>query len=194
MRPELEQISEGYREALAGRSAGWCQLHPQDDERRWGAQQVVEHVALALRSSARVVESRLERGRPTRQKSTLVQRIVRLVVLRIGRLPHGVPAPPFVRPGLLHWPAMNGQELAAALRAELEAVDALLDACEQRFREHPAAAHFLLGPLSAAEWRKFHAIHCRHHLKQLERIAAALGDDASAGAEEQAGAGVRAGL
>jgi hypothetical protein len=30
----------------------------------------------------------------------------------------------------------------------------------------------VLGPLSMQQWRKFHLIHGRHHLKQIARIRA----------------------
>lgn len=174
----FQDISGAYLARLAGRSTGWCQLHPREDERQWSAQQVVEHLVLALRSAGRVLESRLEKGRPTRTRPTLLQRILRFSMLRLGRIPRGAPAPPFVRPGLLHWPPMDGSALADLLRQELEGHDALLDRCAAQFGERAAGVHFLLGPLNAEEWRRFHTLHFRHHLEQMERIVAASGAQA----------------
>lgn len=175
MEKGFQEICEAYRARLAGRSAGWCQAHPGDDERQWSAQQLVEHLVLALSSAGRLLEARLQKRRPTRARATLLQRILRFNMLRRGRIPRGAPAPPFVRPGLLHWPAMDGCELAEALREEMESQDALLNRCAAQFGEGAAASHFLLGPLSAKEWRRFHTLHFRHHLEQMDRIAAAVG-------------------
>lgn len=197
MAPEFQSLCDDYREVLAGRTTGWCQLHPREDERHWNAQQVIEHLVLAMRSSARVVETRVERGRPTRRRGTLIQRVLRGMILRTQRLPRGAPAPPFARPGLLRWPPMNGEELSGILRQELEATDRLLETCRERFGERPAASHFLLGPLSAEQWRRFLTVHGRHHLEQLHRVEAAVGSGtlrSGPAAEEEAGTAARTGL
>jgi hypothetical protein len=40
--------------------------------------------------------------------------------------------------------------------------------------------HLILGPLTAAQWRKFHWIHGRHHVKQILRLREqARNEDAS---------------
>ena len=58
------------------------------------------------------------------------------------------------------------------------AMGALLAECESR---HGAATrvmdHPILGPLTARQWRKFHWVHGRHHVKQilkLRRVVSAL--------------------
>ena len=175
---QLQEICEAYRARLAGKRTGWCQLYPGQDERRWTTQQVVEHLVLTLRGTAQVLETRLEKGRPTRARTTLLQRARRLATLSLGWIPRGMPAPPFARPGLLHWPAMGGAELADLLRRELENLDGLLDRGAAQFGKQAAGSHFLLGPMSAKQWRRFHTVHCRHHLGQLERIATAVGPNA----------------
>jgi len=51
------------------------------------------------------------------------------------------------------------------------AMDAIIAQCEARFggRVH-VLDHPILGPLSAAQWRKLHVVHGQHHLKQLVRL------------------------
>jgi hypothetical protein len=180
MNPELQQVCEAFRAELVGRSRPWCQLHPREDDRQWSAQQVIEHLVLALRTSSRVLEARVRRGRPTRRRATLLERIFRFLILYRQRMPRGAAAPPFVRPGALCWPPMDGAELADLFRRELEAMDRLLVRCEDLFGRRSVATHFLLGPLRPDQWRRFHLIHCRHHLDQLHRIQREVGSGAAA--------------
>ncbi|MGB6134854.1 MAG: DinB family protein [Acidobacteriaceae bacterium] len=183
MDSELQAVCDAYRARLAGRPVEWCRLHPQADDRAWSPQEVVEHLVLALRSSAGVLQTRIEKGRPSQASATLVQRLRRTFVFTFRKLPRGAPAPPFVRPGLLHWQPMDGTALAEQFRREMDATDKVLATVRERFGSRRAASHFLLGPLSAGEWRRFHAIHCRHHLAQLQRIERAIGPAAPGGHE-----------
>lgn len=187
----FEDVCDSWHAELASRSTAWCQLHPHQDDRLWNAQEIVEHLVLACRSAGRVVETRLERRRRTRAHPTLVQRLLQFAVLSLGRMPRGAPAPPFTRPALLQWPPKSGVELAAVLREELEHTDQLLEQCRAQFGSRRAATHFLLGPLSADQWRRFHVIHLRHHLAQLQRIEKIVGQPSAEGtnpitAEKQA--------
>lgn len=68
-------------------------------------------------------------------------------------------------------------------------MDRVIDTCGRRFGTKRAAAHFLLGPLSAEQWRRFHAIHAGHHLKQVRRIAEANRDAPALSAAQPASAG-----
>jgi hypothetical protein len=170
MTSDLQQLCDTFRAELAEKSTAWCQVHPREDDRHWSAQQLVEHLVLALRTSSRVLETRLRRGRPTQSKPTLLERLLRFSILSRRRMPRGASAPPFVRPGVLCWPPMDGPELADLFRQEMETMDKLLIRCEELFGRRPVATHFLLGPLRPHQWRLFHVIHCRHHLEQLHRI------------------------
>lgn len=171
---KLQAVYDEYRAKLAGQSAEWCQLRPGGDGNAWNAQELVEHLVLALRSSKHALETRIEKGRPSRGSATLIQRLRRTAVFTFRRLPRGIPAPPFVRPGLMRWGQMDGTALAEQFRHEVDSVDKILSAIRERFGNRRVAAHFLLGPLSEEEWRRFHVIHCRHHLDQLRRIEEAV--------------------
>jgi len=175
MHPVLQQVFDSYRVELADKPAAWCQLHPLQDERLWSAQDLVEHLVLTCRSTSRVLQKRLERGRPTAGHSTPIQWFLQLVVLSFGRMPRGAPAPIFARPDQLHWPPMNGAELADLLRQEIEQMDSLIGTCRHRFGPQRVAAHFIFGPLRPDQWRRFHVVHIRHHLEQLRRIESAVG-------------------
>lgn len=175
MHPALQEVYQSFGRALANKPAEWCQLHPCGDERHWSAQELIEHLVLVSRSTRQVIEKRLERGRVARGHRTILQRVLQIVLLRFGRMPRGTPAPPFARPDQLAWPSMNGNELLEILRQEMDQMDRQLDECRRRFGSQRAAAHFLLGAMSADQWRRFHEIHFRHHLQQLDRIEKAVG-------------------
>lgn len=175
MHPVLQQVFEPYRAVLADKPAEWCQRHPNQDERFWSAQNLIEHLVLTCRSTSRVLEKRLERGRPTGGRNTIVQWLLQFVVLSFGHMPQGSPAPSFARPDLLHWPPMNGAELTDLLSQEIDRMDTLIDRCRQRFGPQRVATHFLLGTMRPDQWRRFHVIHIRHHLGQLRRIEQAVG-------------------
>lgn len=179
MCPALQEVYQSYSRVLANKPAEWCQLHPGGDDRRWSAQDLVQHLVLVCRSTGHVLETRLERGRPTRSRPTVLQRARQVAILGLGRMPRGRQAPPFARPGQISWPSMNGNELLENLRQEMEQMDRLLDACRDRFGIQRAATHFLLGPMRAEQWRKFHVIHFRHHLQQLNRIEKSVGEPVS---------------
>ncbi len=170
MNPVLQQVCDAYGAALAPRPAAWCQLHPQGDQSAWSAQDLIEHLVLTMRNTRQLLEMRLERGRATRRRPALVEHLRRLAVLSLRRMPRGVTAPPFTCPGQTHWPGLSGAELAERLRQELAQMDQVIETCALRFGAQRIATHFQLGPLSAEEWRRFHGIHGRHHLRQLHRI------------------------
>jgi hypothetical protein len=184
MHPVLQEVYQSYSRPLANKHAAWCQAHPAEDERHWSAQDLVQHLVLVCRSTSRLLQTRLQRGKPTSGHGTLLQRTLQIVVLSLGHMPRGAPAPPFARPGQLSWPSMNGQELLGILREEMEQMDRLLDECRHRFGIQRVATHFLLGPLRVDQWRRFHVIHFRHHLQQIGRIEKAIGAAEAAGMPE----------
>jgi hypothetical protein len=37
--------------------------------------------------------------------------------------------------------------------------------------------HFLLGPLRVDQWRRYHVLHLRHHLRQMADVRETLSDE-----------------
>jgi len=65
--------------------------------------------------------------------------------------------------------------------AKLHAMDRLLTQCEAKYgRRVKILDHPVLGPLTAAQWRKFHRIHGLHHAGQIRRLRAMRGLTAGA--------------
>ena len=47
--------------------------------------------------------------------------------------------------------------------------------CEERYGARVKVLdHPVLGPLTAKQWRKFHLIHGRHHVRQISRLKATM--------------------
>lgn len=170
MHADLEAIVAGFEPVLNGRTAEDCQRHPDGEARRWDAQQIVAHLVLTYESTEGLLRRRLEAGKPVEGLRTLTQRILQWLVIGRGMLPKGAKAPEYTLPDRLGWKAKSGAELLAELRAELEKMDGVLAECEAKFGRSPVGMHFIFGPLTAKQWRRFHRVHGLHHLKQVKAL------------------------
>lgn len=170
----FQDIHRLYRAGLAGKGCAACQLRPAHShdgkDAAWSTQEVVEHLVLTYRNTGALMDRYIERNAPTQRRPHLKHRALQLLVIRCGGFPRGVRAPEAVVPGKTDLPAMTGDELSAWMKTELENLDAKLDKCSQLFGKQSFAPHFIFGPLTTEQWRRFHFVHARHHLKQLKRI------------------------
>lgn len=166
--PLLDQTRDLLAAPLAGSSAEQLARHPAGDPTRWNAQQIVEHLCATWRSTIGGMEDRLQKGRPLLTRPTFTQRYRQLAVCEFGFLPKKREAPAAVRPkdalGTL-----TGDELIVRFSATLAAMDDVLNRIEPRAQNAPVLTHFLLGPLSVRQWRRFHRVHARHHAAQIVR-------------------------
>lgn len=174
MHSETQKLAEAFAGKLAGMSAERCQTHPGGEMAAWSIQDVVEHLVLTYRGTVAQTEKYRQRGTPSGKKAYLRQTVARITVVRFGHFPNRIPAPDFVLPGRAGLEPMNGDALALLFHEELSRMDAQLERCQQVFGARAFAGHFRLGPLSAQQWRKFHVVHGRHHLAQLNRIDAQI--------------------
>lgn len=120
---------------------------------QWTLGQVCRHLAVAIAGTLR------NRPREVTRELAPEQAAARQRILKEGRFEEGVPIP-FER--LVPPPDVDDQAEVAALR------DALV-----QYQNTPGefGPHPLLGPLTRAEWDRFHAVHCAHHLSFLEARA-----------------------
>jgi hypothetical protein len=173
MHAVLERVVSQLSSEVLSLDAETTQLHPKGLVYKWSAQQVVEHLVLGYRLSSGALESRLNKGRLSRnQNRTYLQWSLQLMILSFGRLPQGVPALDETVPVTGRFAAMNGQQLADLIRQEIDAMDALFDACRRKFGMERVAVHPFLGPLRVDQWRRFHVVHGLHHLAQLRSVVA----------------------
>ncbi len=137
---------------------------------KWAIQQVVEHLILTYSSTTALIESRLEKGRPTQARPTFSQHCKRFLVVDLRYFPRGISAPEAVVPPADADP-QSGEQIASRFTTHLASMDAALQRAAARFDGRlPIASHRLLGPFSADQWRRFHVVHGMHHLKQIRAI------------------------
>lgn len=121
-------------------------------ERRgaWSLGQVCQHLAVALQLT---VEGGGRRG-PWVLRA-VIGPIIRRHILRTGRIPGGIKVP---HPRLTPSAEADDRAEAESLRATIRLFLA---------EPGPFATHPSLGAMDADQWRRFHCIHCAHHLSFL---------------------------
>ena len=128
---------------------------------------------LGYRQTAAVLQTRLSKGRPTRNRTcTWLQRLLQLMILDMGKMPRGVPALEEAVPAPEDFAGLDGQQLGDLLLQEMKLLDQSIDASWRKFGLERVATHPWLGPLRAEQWRRFHAVHGEHHLVQLRAVLA----------------------
>ncbi len=171
---DLQQLQQELVAALAGLDASQTQLSPAGQAAngtpRWNIQQIVRHLLLSYEATIAAMEARLTKATPTKAKPSPAQRLWQFVLLRLQHFPGGRPAPEAVTPKP-EVEALDGPMLQAEVTAALEQMAQRIDAAERLFGpDRQAVSHMLLGPMSVAQWRRFHLVHGRHHILQIERI------------------------
>jgi glutathione S-transferase len=167
MHPTMNQIRDAIANCTHGLSEVQMRKHP---EGKWDTAAILEHLALTYSSTARVMQKCLAAGHPTAGSPTLQHRMRCLVVLKLNFIPRGREAPKHVVPSL----AMSGQEARELIFSNLESMDKVFAECEQSFGGTiKLADHPVLGPISLSGWRKFHLLHTRHHVKQIDAVVRA---------------------
>ena len=129
----------------------------------WTVCEILEHLSLAFTGTAAAMDRALSSGEVRARVPGLGQRLGRAMVVDIGYFP-GVKAPELTTPR----GSIPAGESVRAITAALRAMDAALTAAEQRFGSRTLLAnHPYFAGLTAAQWRKFHWRHTRHHMKQI---------------------------
>jgi hypothetical protein len=134
--------AEARRLASAGMTRG----------RNWTLPQIVEHLARTFDWST----GRMPREERLSGRTTFKQFIGRVVVFATGRLPENVGTSQRVV-------ATPDTTLEEALEHLVRAIADFETASEL------APYHPVLGRMSRNDWRRFHLIHARHHLRRVEQ-------------------------
>jgi hypothetical protein len=177
MHPDLKLLQSELDHALDGLDDRQTQLRPrpdsQPDPQRWNIQQIVGHLLLTYGATVTAMDARIAKHTPTKARASLAQRIGQFAVLRLGWLPRGRRAPALTTPDPNAAPA-SGDALQSMVDRNIATMDGRIAAAEQLFgRRRRAISHMILGPLSVPQWRRFHLVHGRHHLRQIAAIRAA---------------------
>jgi hypothetical protein len=156
----LAELSTVVLGPLAGRpEASWQQAPPG----KWTPAQIVEHLALAMESSAAPFAARRGKGPMARRPTTLREKLAKLLVLGLGRFPPGRKAPQGTAPA----PRVERSAAEARFRAALAAWDVLERELLPARRSDLFVKHRRFGDLTLEEWMRFHVVHARHHARQI---------------------------
>jgi hypothetical protein len=132
-------------------------------EGKWSAAEILEHLYLTYTGTAKAFERCLKAGKPLAGAPTLKQRVSVALVTDLGYFPSGRKSPDPVCPR-----GMSAEKIVAEIGPQIAAMDQLIAQCEERYGSRiKVLDHPVLGPLTARQWRKFHWVHGRHHVKQI---------------------------
>jgi hypothetical protein len=161
--PHLQRLQEEIAAAVAGLSAEQLIRHRPG---KWCAAEVLEHLYLTYTGTVKGFERVAEAGKPLATTQTWTQRGRTLIVVALGYLPSGREAPPVARPR-----GLPPEKVLAEIGPKIAEMDGNIARCEEKFGSRlKLLDHPILGPLTGAQWRKFHLVHGLHHVKQIKRL------------------------
>ena len=168
MDPHLERLQREIAAAIAELSAEQMIWHPPG---KWCAAEVLEHLYLTYTGTLKGLERVAEAGKPLTTSATWRQRGRRFIVVGIGYFPPGRESPKVARPK-----GVPSEKVLAEIGLKIGEMDAMITRCEEKFgARRKVLDHPILGPLSGAQWRKFHLVHGLHHVKQIRRLRVGAG-------------------
>jgi Protein of unknown function (DUF1569) len=158
----LERLQKELEDAMAGATLADLGKGPAG---KWNSAQILEHLFLTYKGTNKGIAKCLETGAPLATRATLKQRVQCFVVLDLGYFPSGRKSPERVNPQ-----GMPCEEVSRSILPEIRQMESGLADCERRFGARTKVLdHLILGPLTAAQWRKFHLTHGRHHARQIRQ-------------------------
>jgi Protein of unknown function (DUF1569) len=166
MHPVLKSALEPLADEIARATLDEAQVAPLPGQGRWCAQQVMEHLILTYRFTSETVGKHLKSGKVPRSRRTLLEFFIRMQTLGMGYMPDGVRAIGVMRPK--EYAPEAGAATAARFMAAAEEMDQLLVAARKKFGIEACGEHPFYGVMRVDEWRRYHSLHARHHLAQLE--------------------------
>ena len=129
----------------------------------WHCAQIVEHLGKAYGGTAYILDKCVADGAPKGVPPSWRQRLSATIVVTLGYLPTGVKAPSMTVPD-----GLSGEEALALARRTLRELDAAAQRCADTFGANVRVAnHPILGGFTVRQWRRFHWVHTRHHVRQI---------------------------
>ena len=167
MHPQLERILAAINTAVDGMSDAELAQHPAG---KWSSAEILEHLSLTYSGTVRGLSRIMAAGEPKIGADTFKQKVGRLVVLTLGHMPAGRKAPEFTVPQ-----GAAPADVVNTIRQNLRAMDEAITQCERRFgADHKIGNHPVLGPFNVRQWRRFHWVHARHHVRQITGLRAEM--------------------
>jgi len=168
----LEQLQEAIATATRGVSKEELTRHPKDcPDGKWCMAEVLEHLYLTYAGTVKGLERCLQAGKPLATPISLKQRARISLVIGLNYFPRGRKSPERALPK-----GMPPETVMAEIGAKIATMGGLLAECESRYGAATRVMdHPILGPLTARQWRKFHWVHGRHHVKQIVKLRTSKG-------------------
>ncbi len=136
---------------------------------KWSCAQIVEHLAISLEYSAATFDKRRAYDPMVRRPRRFIEKLGSAVILGLGWYQQGFKAPE----GTVPVPSVTRAAAEAKFRAGLAKWDELQHMLLPARRYDLFVRHPRFGDLTFEEWMRFHAVHARHHAKQIRaRLAA----------------------
>ncbi|HJS97592.1 MAG TPA: DUF1569 domain-containing protein [Terriglobales bacterium] len=175
MHSYLQRVQAAIDDAIRGLTLEQLAWRPKG---KWSAAAILEHLSLTYSGTAKGLQRCLDAGRPRITPPNAGQRLASFVVTGLRYMPPGREAPAMVLPK-----GAPPETVLDDVRRNLAAADEAISRCEAGFGSRAKIAnHPILGPLTARQWRTFHLVHARHHMKQIMRIRAQIAAETKAAA------------
>jgi DinB superfamily len=164
MNPYFRRLQDAIESATRNMSV--AELSQRPAEGKWSSAEILEHLNLTYIGTVKNLERSLTAGRPLGGAPTLKRRVINSLVLGFGYLPTGRKSPEAAKPK-----GMHAENILAEINSWIAQLDDVIQKCENKFGKRCFVAdHPILGPFTMQQWRKFHWVHGRHHVKQIERM------------------------
>jgi hypothetical protein len=165
--PHLGKLQRELASAIAeftshAATDGQLTSHPPG---KWSAAEVLEHLYLTYTGTIKGFERVLAAGKANVTPPTWKQRVGKVIVIGFSRMPSGREAPKAARPR-----GLPAEKVLTEILPKIAELDAFLSSCEEKLGRGKLLDHPVLGPLTAAEWKKFHLVHGMHHVKQIRQL------------------------
>jgi hypothetical protein len=133
-------------------------------EGKWSPAEILEHLYLSYTGTVKGCERNLSTEHLALPLQTLPQWLKTVVIVRLGYFPRtGIKAPAAVVPK-----GTPVEEVVTGISGQIERMGQLIAACESQYgKQAKLLKHPVLGGLTAEQWRKFHWVHGRHHVRQI---------------------------
>ena len=163
MDPHLKSLQDDIASAISGLSTEQLNRHPPG---KWCAAEILEHLYLTYTGTSKGFSRVLESGQPQANVPSFKQRAQAFLVVGVGYLPSGREAPSVARPK-----GVSAEKVLSEIAPKIAEMDSIIANCEAKFGARAKVLdHPILGPFSISQWRKFHLVHGRHHIKQIRRL------------------------
>jgi hypothetical protein len=159
----LQRLQDAIRKATDGMTAEQLCRHP---EGKWCTAEILEHLYLTYTGTIKGFERCVDCGQPMARTPELMDHLRKFVVIGLNHLPEGRKAPKNTVPK-----GMSMVQVRAEICSMIEKMDVMIAEAEKKYGQQTLLLdHPIIGPLRGQEWRKFHWVHGKHHMKQIRRL------------------------